>query len=226
VEECRYGLRTYADPTGFAIGDGGVRIYFVAASDGAIHQLSYESSTGWSQSVAMTSPVQSGTNPTSFPWTSCDQRIYFEAAADDAIHELGYTGPSQTECLGDLVPAATFAPTGTAPVTIAPPVKPGRVHVKFTLSWHWEGIHTKLRRIRFVKLPRTASIAVSCRGRGCPRRKWSSRPRRSGRLVKALRGRVFRAGDRLTITISVPALVTERAAVRFRNNHRPVAKLL
>lgn len=174
----------------------------------------------------MTSPVESGTNPTSFPWTSCDQRIYFASAADDAIHELGYNGPNQTECLGDLEPAATFAPVGPAPVTIAPPATPGRVHVKITLSWHWEGIHTKLRSIRFVKLSRSASIMVSCRGRGCPRRKWSARPRRSARLVRALRGRMFRVGDRLTITISVPTLVSERAQVRFRNNHKPVAKLV
>jgi hypothetical protein len=152
--------------------------------------------------------------------------VYFVAAADGAVHELGYNGPNETECLGDLVPTAAAAPAGTAPATLAPPAKPGRVHVKITISWHWLGMHTKLRNLRFATLPRSASIAVSCSGRGCPRHRWSARPRRSGRLVKALRGRVFRAGDRLRITISVPHKRAERAEVRIRNARRPLARLV
>lgn len=126
-------------PVAYPLGQGGARAYFVARADAELHQLSYNTSTGWSQSVAMSSPVAAGTSPTGFSWAGCDQRIYFAAAADAAIHELSYNGPNETECLSDVEPAATGAPAGTAPITIAPKPRRGHVHVRFTISWRWLG---------------------------------------------------------------------------------------
>jgi hypothetical protein len=132
--------------TGFALGAGGVRVYFVAAADHAIHQLAYAPATGWSEGAAMTSAVATATCPSGFPWTGCDERIYFVAAADGAVHELGYNGPSSSQCVTDRVapgspspPATTTAPTsaGAAPTTITPPRRAGTVRVRISLHWRW-----------------------------------------------------------------------------------------
>jgi Fungal fucose-specific lectin len=212
-------------PIGYPLGDG-VRVYFVARSDGELHQLAYNSSTLWSQSVGMSAPLAAGTSPTGFPFGDCDQRIYFAAASDGEIHELSYNGPDQTECLGDLEPVATDAPVGTAPVNLTPRRRLGHVHAKITMSWRWQGLHTTLRRITFLRLSRRASVRVTCGGRGCPRRRWSSRPGRSARLARALRGQVFRAGDRVLVTFSVPHEVSLRARVTIRRSRRPLARVL
>jgi hypothetical protein len=174
----------------------------------------------------MTTPVAAGTSPTSFPWTDCDQRIYFVAATDAAIHELGYNGPNQTECLADLEPAAASAPAGTAPIVITPKARKGHVHVRITIRWSWLGMRTTVHRVRFIKLPHSASVLVTCAGRGCPKRRWSARTRRAAKLQNALKGKVFRAGDRLLITISMPREISQRARVQFRRNRRPLTKLL
>ncbi len=217
-------------PTGQPYSDG-VRVYYVGEADDALHQLSYDPSTGWSQSVAMTPAVAAGTSPTSFPWTGCDQRIYFVAASDDAVHELGYNGPVEAECVSDIEPAAPgpsppASTGGTAPVSITPPARPGHVHVKITIAWRWLRRHTWLERLRFLALPRAASISVTCRGHGCPRRGWSARPGAGRRLERALAGRVLRAGDRLLITITVPGEVAQRAQLVIRDGRPPVASLL
>jgi hypothetical protein len=45
-------------------------------------------------------------------------------------------------------------------------------------------------------------------------------------LLRSLDGRVFRAGDVLTITVSAPNRRRERIRVRIRNGKEPVARLV
>lgn len=81
--------------------------------------------------------------------------------------------------------------------------------------------------MRFVgHFPPHTRIRVSCAGPGCPRRARTADHRHMRSLVSSLRGRVFHAGERLTITISAPGWTPERGRIRIRNGRVPVAKLL
>lgn len=101
------------------------------------------------------------------------------------------------------------------------------VHARFLISWRWRGLRTTVRAISVRRLPRGARIAVRCRGRGCP----TLRPRaaRAGsvpRLLGALQGRRFYAGDRLLITVTAPRRRPERIEILIRNDKLPSARLL
>ncbi len=86
--------------------------------------------------------------------------------------------------------------------------------------------HTRLWRLR-VSLPAKARIAVSCVGRGCPRLQQLSAGRRGlKRLLLALRGRVYRAGDRVYLVITAPGYQPERAECLIRNGQMPAVWLL
>jgi hypothetical protein len=50
-------------PSGFDFGNGAVRVYFVAAADGRIHELSYNPSNGWAVGAALTPAVRAGSSP-------------------------------------------------------------------------------------------------------------------------------------------------------------------
>lgn len=129
-------------------------------------------------------------------------------------------------------PASAAPPTQTkpTPVTVAPPPRaPGRrrrVRVKIVMGWTWLGIHTRLRTVRFGGLPAQATIRVRCRGRRCPWRVRSAGHRHLRRLIRSLQRRSFLAGQRLTITISVPGWVPERAGVHIRDGALPLVKRL
>lgn len=95
------------------------------------------------------------------------------------------------------------------------------------MHWKYAGIHTRLRKIWFrPRLPARATISLTCHGRGCPQRHWSAPRRRLRKLARSLERHRFRAGQLLTITISVPGWTPERARVRIRYGRLPVAKLL
>jgi hypothetical protein len=66
-------------------------------------------------------------------------------------------------------------------------------------------------------------MLVSCRGHGCPRHSKLSAVGHRGvhHLVRRLRGRRYRAGDRLFITLSAPGYRNERAQIRFRWGRKP-----
>lgn len=76
------------------------------------------------------------------------------------------------------------------------------------------------------RLPRGARVTVRCTGRGCPLTKRSALARHVGTLVTRLQGTIFRAGDRIFITITAPGRVAERAVVTIRNGRKPLAALL
>ena len=102
----------------------------------------------------------------------------------------------------------------------------GSVHAQFVISWRWAGARTTMRSIAVRGLPRGASVAVSCRGSRCPRlRLHAGRGRAVGRLLRALGGRRYAAGDRIRITVS-RGQRHERIELRIRNGRKPAAHLL
>jgi hypothetical protein len=101
------------------------------------------------------------------------------------------------------------------------------VKARFVISWRWAGRVTHLRSITVRKLPRRARLSASCRGRGCPRLKIASADARHvKKLLRALRARIFRAGDKLRLTVTAPHRRTERILLTVRAGAQPTARLL
>jgi hypothetical protein len=79
---------------------------------------------------------------------------------------------------------------------------------------------------RAFRFPRRARLAVRCTARGCPR--GAVRARRKGlpQLWRHLERLRYRSGDRITITITQPGHVAERAQVQIRAAKLPLVRLL
>src|SRR6202012_4046197 len=69
------------------------------------------------------------------------------------------------------------APTVVATVTVQnnvatqvlpPPTKPGAVHTKLEMLWHWTPARTVLTKLVIQRFARSATITVRCGGRRCP----------------------------------------------------------
>jgi hypothetical protein len=117
-------------------------------------------------------------------------------------------------------------PIVTTPVPTPVPVPRGRhaLKVKLYLSWTWRDAITRLDRAKAGSLPGRTRLALECRGRGCPRH--SKMSATGARHVRRLRGRRYRAGDVLRITVTAPGYGAERAQVTFRYGRVPLAKLV
>jgi hypothetical protein len=114
---------------------------------------------------------------------------------------------------------------GSGPITIAPKPRKGHLHVRIVMTWHWAKSVTRLIKLRWIDLPKRATVRVRCRDRGCPARAWSGRPgRRKG--LRTFTGARFHPGDTITITISQRGRVPERAQIVIRANRIPKTRLL
>lgn len=101
------------------------------------------------------------------------------------------------------------------------------VRAQFVISWSWAGRTTRLRSISVHDLPRRATVRVSCSGRRCPRLAAAAvHGDAVRRLLSALAGARFRAGDRLLITVTAPRRRRERIQLTIRDNRLPRARLL
>lgn len=100
-----------------------------------------------------------------------------------------------------------------------------RLNIVLTVDWHWDGAHTTLIRAHVREAPRGAGATASCRGRGCPpgalRRREALR-----RLLRALTGLTFTAGDRLSLAFIAPGRVSERVRFTIRDGAVPSARRL
>jgi hypothetical protein len=156
--------------------------------------------------------------------------IWQSGTYQHAIRQAAARGAasSGSNC-GVPVPPTPTTPTQVVDVPVIvyvpAPRAPHHVKVKLTMSWTWNLGRTRLYRVVAGRLPRHAAITVTCRGRGCPgnARVASVHIRR---LLKALAGRSYRAGDRIYITIRVPGQVSERVELRIRYGMKPAVKLL
>jgi hypothetical protein len=136
----------------------------------------------------------------------------------DAPPELGFieTPPSPP-----VQPVVQSQSVPAPPNSRTPKGKLGRVRVKFVFGWTWSHAHTRLHYVRATGAPRGARIEIRCAGAGRPHRY-----KHLQRLLRSMRGPVFRAGDVLTITISAPDKRAERITVRIRAGALPRVRLL
>jgi hypothetical protein len=117
--------------------------------------------------------------------------------------------------------------TTSNPQTTPSPPQRRAIHAQFVISWHWRGATTQLRSIKVKRLPRNATVTVTCTGRHCPRlRVRKARARSIRQLLSALKGRRLRTGDMLLITVTAPGHEAERIQLQIRANHVPRARLL
>jgi hypothetical protein len=168
------------------------------------------------------------------------QDIYY-AAPDGSLRETywtqagGFQGPVTVTAAGTLAPTGATTTSGGGPTSVNPPPQPAnprhrgrlrRLRVKITLRWTWNEAHTRLSGASFAPAPRSATVSVSCHGRGCPRRGLRTRTRMLNRLLHTSRHAVYRAGDRLMITVSSPKYAAERVKVIIRDDRLPRVGLL
>jgi hypothetical protein len=109
------------------------------------------------------------------------------------------------------------------------PVPTGRhaIRARFMINWYWTRASTKLRWITVSGLPRGATISVRCAGRRCPRLALAQENTpQVHRLLFALRGRRFHAGDTLYITLTAPRHQPEAIKLDIRNGLEPLARLV
>jgi hypothetical protein len=122
-------------------------------------------------------------------------------------------------------PAVVSAPRATE---LPLPTVPRELAVRLRISWTWNHRITRLHTARIGSFPGGAQIFVQCRGKGCPgKRDISARGgSRIRRLVHALRGKRYRAGDRLLIILTAPGYLPERALVKILDGRLPQITLL
>jgi hypothetical protein len=99
--------------------------------------------------------------------------------------------------------------------------------VKILLRWKWSHRHTRLVRISVGRVPAHTAFTITCSGRGCPAHKLhvvGSTLQKHRRSLHA--GKVYRAGDKLLVSLSAPSWKAERARIMIRNGHKPGMRLL
>jgi hypothetical protein len=132
------------------------------------------------------------------------------------------------------IPIASPATTGTGTTAPPPPPPPAthgsghgrRLRVSLRLKWAWNRGHTELVWLKVGHHPRSVSVSVSCRGRGCPLSAVSARARKLPRLLVALDGQVYGAGDRVVITLRARGYGRERVELVIRNGRIPKVQLV
>jgi len=135
---------------------------------------------------------------------------------------------------GTTTTAPSPSPSGGGTATVAPPTStpptskhhlPG-IHARIVLHWVWQGAHTWLRGLQFVRLPRNAAVVVTCSGKGCPRAAVRGDARHLPTLRRRLVDHVYRRGDHITIKLTAPGATPEVASIVIRDGRMPGASLL
>jgi hypothetical protein len=161
--------------------------------------------------------------------------VYYQSA-NGALRESVYSdGGGWSGALtvgGAPAPTPPSGPSGTTPVpTTILPAAGGRhsrprVRVKLTIRWTWTRRGTRMVSARASRFPKRARVAVRCTARGCPHGVQRAGRKGLPALWRRLERPLYRTGDRLTITITQPHHLAERAEVRIRAARVPAVRLL
>ena len=160
--------------------------------------------------------------------------VYYQSA-DSALRESVYSdagGWSGPISLGGAVTPPSSGPSVTTPVpTVILPAPSGRhsrphVRVKLVIRWTWNRRGTRMISAKAFKFPKRARLAVRCSARGCPPGVTRATRKGLGGLWRRLERPLYRSGDRLTLTITQPGHVPERAQLTFRRGKVPAVRLL
>ncbi|HEX3975893.1 MAG TPA: hypothetical protein VHW96_06485 [Solirubrobacteraceae bacterium] len=125
-------------------------------------------------------------------------------------------------------PAATPPATTTVPQPIAPSRPPARLlHAKLRFKWRWHRASTRLSKVQIERLPATATVHITCRGKGtgCRARAVSAKPKGLRRLVHTLTGRVYHAGDRISVSVTARGYQPIKAQITIRFDKIPTVGL-
>ena len=98
-------------------------------------------------------------------------------------------------------------------------------HMHLWLRWRWDGRRTRLIAEHISGLPHGTHLTVRCSGAGCPRLAFAAKASPAG-ILRAMRGRRFRAGDRVLFTIAAPGGAAVRIRVTIRAGARPRLRVL
>jgi hypothetical protein len=228
--------------------DTQVDVFYRDAADG-IAQSWYVSDQGWHGPLeVMGTAGTAASPPTEAVWRSGSELDVFYFSTAGALTQLAYangawngpavpTSAAVTPPVAPTPPASSPSPSpspsGAAqstPTTITPPpvtrhARP-RVRVTLAITWRWSTAGTRIRRVRVFGFPVRARLTVACAGRGCPPRAERASRRGLSRLWRRLEGWVYQPGDRITITITEPGFIRERARVHIWRDRTPTAQLV
>jgi hypothetical protein len=149
------------------------------------------------------------------------------------------TAPAPVTCPAPAPPAppvttttTTTAPVVTVPVPVpipTPKPRPRTLRIKLTVSWTWNRATTRVVKVKVGTFPYRTRLALQCKGHGCPRHRGKDQAngiRGVHKLLHALVGRRYQAGDKLFIALQAPNYRQERAELDFRWGRKPNVKLL
>lgn len=142
----------------------------------------------------------------------------------DGRHELTV---SITDAAGNISNVLDQNITTSNPQTTPKPRGARAIRAQFVIGWNWSGTTTTLNTIKVKHLPRASGVTATCTGRGCPKLRIGhvNAPQIS-RLLHRLKGRRFRAGDRLNLTVTQRHHRPERIRLTFRAGAEPTARLV
>ena len=219
-------------PSAVVYDEGSAVDVFYRGTDGGIRQIVFDES--WSPSPYEV-PGTAGTAasaPAAVVYDGGSELDVFYMASSNALLQIAYSDAGGWS--GPLVPqpvVTTPSPTTVTPPAPSSPSQPAshsrpRVRVKLTIAWVWNRLSTRVRGAHAFRFPAQARIALRCDGRGCPRQVLRAGRRQLPSLWRALERPTYRPGDTITITITQPEHLAERAQIRIRAGAEPSVHVL
>jgi hypothetical protein len=103
-----------------------------------------------------------------------------------------------------------------------PPPPPPPVVVNATLSSSYKAFKTFTRytRLTLKRVPRGAKVTVTCKGKRCPSRRFTSTRSGSVKLTKFVKKKL-RPGTTLTIRVTKPGALGKQFVIKIRKGARP-----
>jgi hypothetical protein len=202
---------------------------------GAATWNSYDGVHGWNtpggdfNDTLQASATVGAAGSVSFPITRMTQSWLDGSAPVPALMVLGYAPKGNAYSFASLASghgpylSLVYQPPGpiTTPIPLPKPLH--RLKVRMLLSWNWRHGTTWLDKATIGRFPARMRLTIRCTGRGCghPRTVTARGGRAVNRLLRALAGRRYRAGDVLHITFTAPGRTPERAEVIIRDGRKP-----
>lgn len=181
-----------------------------------------------SQTVGVNYKTGTSATPQNMKVTVCSSSGSWHCGTPVAVPTTGSGTGSTTTTTAPPPPPTPVATTPVPTPVPQPAPTPRALRIKLTLSWTWNRAVTHLRKAAIGSFPSKTSLVVRCSGHGCPRpaRVTATGRGRIRRLLHRLRGRGYRAGDKLLISLAAPGWRSERAQIAIRWGRLPKARLL
>ena len=210
----------------------GTSSVWLAWDSPSYHNVNVTSATE-SQTVGVNYKTGTATTPQNIKVTVCSTSGSWHCGTPVAVPTGGSgstttTTPPPTTTTPPPPPPTPVATTPVPTPVPQPAPRPRSLRIKLMLSWTWNRAVTQLRKAAIGSFPSKTRLVVRCSGHGCPRpaRAAATGRRRVRRLLRHLRGRGYRAGDKLLISLEAPGWRSERAQIVIRWGRLPKARLL